>query len=387
MRLFDWAHRVDLASELQEVYLHRFLFTLAVNTVAIFLPLYVYQQAGTAAPVFVFFAAYYGIFIVLVLPIAHLTARIGYKHTSLLSSPFILAFYLLLRTSTSLTTTFVAALIGGIGFITYWMGMNAEMARNSHTGHRAQEAGIFFSMPKLAAIISPIMGGMILAIAGFHTLFGVAALLVTLSYAPFLFSTEHYEGMNVPLRAVFSSRYLHDFATYAFRGMAGLYGKVVWPLYIAVVIGGSLNIGGAGTIMSFGGVIAGIGIGRAVARTSRTTVMLIGGLVTAVTYIASAYALTPTTAFIISFINGVSFLGITIPLYSTVMDRATKADIIEYFAFREVALCTGRVTFLAALFLVFTRLNLHAAFLTGFVILSGAAILAAHLGSHIPEPV
>lgn len=383
MRLFDWTHSVDLRQELHEIYLHRFLFQLAVNTVAIFLPLYVYEQAGSTAPVFVFFAAFYAVFIMLVWPAAKLTARIGYKHASLLSSPFILAFYLVLRSSTSIELTYAAALLGGIGFITYWMGMNSEMARNSHSNHRSREAGIFFSMPKVAAILSPLFGGMILSVFGFEVLFGAATALVAVSYLPFLFSGEHFSGMDAEVRTVFNRRHATDFFTYFFRGITGLYGKVLWPLYVAVVIGGSLNIGGVGSIMSIGGVVAALIIGRIVTADNRGSIMILGGIITAATFIASAFIATPHTAFLISFINGVSFLAIAIPLYSAVMKNATREDIIEYVAFREIALCCGRVTYLLISVAVFTLLPSSTAFLTGFSLLAITAVLSGILAARM----
>ncbi len=385
VRFTEWCdvHRIDLQQEIQEIYLHRFMFQLALGTVTIFLPLYLYDLGFAVPQIFLFFAVYYGTFIVCSWMVAHLTARIGYKHTSFVASPFILGFYLLLRSLDAATpTAYLVAVLGGIGFITYWIGMNAEMARSSHDGHREEETGYFLSMPLIASVLSPFIGGMIIELFTFNVLFLFTVLLIMLSYLPFLLSREHHSGMQVSPGDIFNRDHLTDFLVFAARGANGMGEKVLWPLYLAVVVTGALNIGGAGSIMALGGAVTSIALGKYITADTRSQVLVTGATITAATWIAMAFVTTPLHAFVISFINGLVYFVTTIPLYSEVLERAEQEDIIEYFAFREIALCTGRLIILG----VFAAVFLYApqnTFLLAFITVTAASLAMAVLGRRL----
>ncbi|MFB6147925.1 MAG: MFS transporter [Candidatus Nanohaloarchaea archaeon] len=369
MKFFDFGHRLNLQEEVNEIYLHRFLLTLALGTVTIFLPLYLYDLGMAVQSIFLFYTVYYATFVVTSLPAAFLASRIGYKRTSLASSPFILGFYLVLRSfETAGVWLYPTAALGGLGFIVYWIGMNSEMARNSHDDTREEETGYFFSMPLLATVIAPIFGGLLLSLYGFKLLFLVALGLIAVSYTPFLFSEEHYEGMGVELRKVFGTRNAADFLTYYFVGVISITKKVVWPLYLALIVKGALNIGGAGSIRAFGGAVVSILIGRISTRANRGRILLYGGAAASLTYLAMSAVATPVQAFAVSLVNGMLMITVRIPIYTEAMENAEAADILEYFSFREIGLCSGRITVLLTGFYLFSTFPLEKAFLYAFII-------------------
>lgn len=385
MQLFDWTHHIDLKEEVQEIYLHRFLFKLALATVTIFLPLYLYELGYTIPGILKFFMVYYGLFIVLSWPAAHVAARIGYKHTSFISSPFILGFYLVLRSLDTVSPmVYAAAILGGIGFITYWIGMNSEMARSSHGDRREEETGYFFSMPLIASIISPFLGGLIIATYGFSVLFLFAVLLIMLSYTPFLLSREHSSGMDVSPGAIFNRDHFTDFFVFAARGANGMGKKVLWPLYLAVVVTGALNIGGAGSIMAFGGAIVSVFTGKHVTPDNRGRVLLTGAVLMAASWVVMVFVTTPLQAFAISFANGLVYNITALPLYTEVLEHAEHEDIIEYFAFREIGLCTGRVIILTVFLAVFTVVGTRP-FLVSFLCVTAAALGMGILGNRLTK--
>ncbi|MDY6771097.1 MAG: MFS transporter, partial [Candidatus Nanohaloarchaea archaeon] len=335
MRLFDWAHRIDLRSEIQEIFVHRFLFKLAMGSVAIFLPLYVHQLGYGPEGVFLFFMLYFAVFIAASLPLSYVVARFGYKRSSLLAAPLLLGFYIWLRMmETAGPMVFLAAVLGGLGFNLYWMGMNSEMARNSHAEDRGAETGVFFSMPALAAVIAPFFGGTVIAVYGFEALFLLGATVMGASFVPFIFSDEHFEGGDHALSTVFNREHLSQFLTFFFQGVTSIGKMVLWPLYLALVVGGALNIGGAGSVMALGGAAVSVLIGKEVDGGDRFTVLAVGGLVFGFTWFAMSFITTPVQAFVISFINGMVAYTVRIPIYTEVIEDAEKSDLLEYFAFR-----------------------------------------------------
>jgi MFS family permease len=372
---------VDLRQEIQEVYLHTFLFKLGVKLVSIFIPFYILELGFSLNTVFLFFLIYYGSYLVFSWTNAVICSRLGYKHTMLLSSVPILAFYFLLRNAETAPEIYTLALLGGFSFNLYWTGMHPETASSSHEKDRDEEAGFFFSMPSLASIMAPVIGGLILAVFSFEILFGTTVGLIALSFLPFFLTQEHYTGMDLNLREFISEFDLTDFLTFFFKGVNSMGKKMLWPAYLAVIIGGSLNIGGAGAFRALGGAIMSIAVGQLANNGNRSRIVITGMLIASITYLMMSSVTTPITAFLISLLNGLSYTAASIPIYSRAMDHAEKEDLIEYFALREFALGLGRTVIILATIGIFSYSHGRNQFLISFSLVAASVLLVGYFGS------
>jgi MFS family permease len=384
MRLTDWAQKIDLGREIQEVYVHSLLFKLAKKLIAIFIPLYLLELGYAPTGVILFFLAYYMTYIFLSFPNAKIASRIGYKHSSLLASPIILGFYILLRNmQVSTPELLFVGVVGGVGSNLYWTGMNPEVATSSHSEDREKETGYFFSMPALASIFSPLAGGLILAVFNFQVLLLFTVLLVALSFTPFLFSREHSKGMELDIRSFLEDADFIDFATFTFKGVNSIGKKVVWPLYLALVIESSLSIGGAGSILAIGSAVTSIFIGRIADNDNRGKIITIGTLLAGASYVLMSQVTTPLAAFAISGLNGLSYTAASIPIYSKAMDHSEREDVIEYFAFREISLATGRITTLLLIVFFLTSFETSKALTASFLFIAASVLITGQLGKRM----
>lgn len=373
--------KIDLREEIQEVYLHSFLFKLGVKLVGIFIPFYILDLGFDIQTVFLFFLTYYGAYIFVSWINAFICSKIGYKHTMLLASPFLLLFYLLLRTVETQPELFALAAMGGTASNMYWLGMNPEVGSSSEEESREKDTGFFFSMPSLASIFSPIVGGMILTISGFSTLFLSSAVFVGASFLPFIFSKEHYSGLDVNFKEFLSDYNLKDFSTFYLKGIDSMGKKMLWPAYLALIIGGSLNIGGAGSFRALGAAFTSIFIGEITNSQNKSKIIFTGVLLAASTYLMMSFVTTPFYAFLVSLINGLSFTAASVPIYSTAINHAEKGDLIEYFAVREVALSLGRVSIILLSILAFSMVEGEMRFLITFGFVAASTLVTGLVGS------
>jgi len=383
--LANWMQKVDLSQEIQEVYLHSFLFKLAEALVAIFIPFYIIDNGFSILAVFGFYTVYYTAHLLGSIPFGILATKIGYKHTSLLSSVFILAFYLMIRGADTEILLYLSALVGGTGFTIYWMGMNPEVATSSDDDRTEEETGFFFSMPSLASMLAPFTGGLILLYFGFNTLFLLAALLMFVSFTPFLLSSEHREGMNMDISELFTRDMAYDILTYFAEGSHSVGEKILWPLYLAIVITGSVNIGTAGTLLALGSAITSIFIGKIVNPQNRARVIIIGAFMAAVTLILMAQITAPATAFVISALHGIVYTAVNLPIYSAAIRRSEQKDIMEYFTAREVSLAMGRLTVIgvaAGLYMLYPE----DFFVISFAVVAAGSLLTGYFGGKIRTP-
>lgn len=374
---------IDLRKEIQEVYLHRLLFSLAEGLVAIFIPFYIIQQGFGITNVLIFFLIYYLTHLILPVPFGFISSKIGYKHTSLIASIPILLFYITIRSAETSLMLYTSAFLGGLGFIMYWMGMNPETALSSDEGNEESEVGFFFSLPSLAAILAPATGGTILYFSSFSLLFVAAAVIMLLSFAPFLLSSEHSKGMQTDIGDVFNGEMIFDFLAFYFKGFIYFVERVLWPLFLAIVIESSLDIGMAGTVFALGTATLSIILGQKMQPTNKKKILYASAAVIITIIIAMSFVTTPTTAFLIAGLFGLAFTGISMPVYSSAIKRAQRTDIIEYFAFREIGLSLGRITALALTYIIIIMLDQE--FAIAFTILATATILFSLTAEKILE--
>lgn len=373
---FSLVPRIDLHEEIQQLYLHRFLFKLAESSVAIFLPLYLHDLGYGVGAILLFFALFLGSLSLAAVPAAVLAHRLGYKHTSAVAAPFIVLFYLLMRgLGVDVALLAVYALIAGVSYAIYWTGMDAELVRNAHDGKEGQETGFFYAMSSLAAIIGPAFGGVLIAAFGFELLFLIVVLLFGISFIPLLFSPEHHRGMDQPLDDIVSMENVPDVLTFIVRGITHGGKLVVWPLYLALVIGGSLSIGGAGALMALGNAVASAGVGLLLDEDNWGTLLEVGSALFAVSWVLMAFVATPLHAFMVAFANGLLVYMVRVPVFSQSITNARERDILEYGVMRQSGLGIGRLLIIAVLFAAFQAFPQATAFLVGFAVVAAAAVL------------
>lgn len=377
---------LDLSQEINEIYLHSFLFKLAEGLVSIFIPFYILEMGFSIPTVLFFFMIYYGMNIITPYPLGVLASNIGYKHTSLLSSVFILSFYLVIRAAEAEPLLFFSAFLGGLGFNTYWAGMNPEFAEGSDEKDTEEESGIFFSMPSIASIFAPLIGGVTLYLFSFSVLFFATAGLMLVSFIPFAYSSENKKGMETSFDNFATKDMVVDFFTYFFEGAHSVGERILWPIYLAVIIGGSLNIGGAGSMIALGGAVTSIMVGKHTDPGNRSKVLMTGALLSAITLLLMSQVTTITTALLVSVIHGLTYKMVNLPIFSGAVRRAQqKEDLIEYFVIRQMAFGVGKVLFIALIAGIYL-VGAESLFFYGFTIIAVAIILTGYLGGKISMP-
>lgn len=227
--------------------------------------------------------------------------------------------------------------------------MNPETAMSTHVDKRDSEVGIFYSMPTLASIVSPVVGGLIVAAFSYNVLFIVTGLLVGASFIPLFFSEEHSEGLETNLVSFFSWDYMEDFLTYFFNGAESIGKRLLWPLFLVLIIEGSVDLGLAGGLKSLGAAFTSIAIGRITDDENRPKVIASGVLVSVLMFFALYTVTDPLTATVLSFVFGLGRTAITMSAFEKALENAEREDYLEYFAFRGTALNLGRLSMLGVI--------------------------------------
>lgn len=294
----------------------------------------------------IFFLSYYIADLLVTIPSYHVSSKIGYKKVALLSAPFLVVYYFLLQNFTDPVPLYLATVVGATGKSLYWAGMNAETAISTHEDKRDTEVGIFYSMPSLASIFSPVVGGLIVAAFSYNVLFVVTGILVGVSFLPLFFSQEHSEGLDNDLMSFFNSEHIEDFLTYFFNGAESIGKRLLWPLFLVLIIEGAVDLGVAGGLKSLGAAFTSILIGRITNDDNRPKIIASGVLIATTMFFVLYTVTDPLTATLLSFVFGLGRTAVTMSAFEKALENAEKEDLLEYFAFRGTALNLGRLTML-----------------------------------------
>ncbi len=251
---------VRLKSAVRDLYVATTIQNFALAMVAVFEPVYLFQSGYRLSTICLFYAGVYALY-VLLLPLgAKFSLRYGYEKGMVVGSLLWVALYVCLALSVNNHWLLVVAVaVYALQKIFYWPGFHADFAQYSVDEEQGRELGSISFLQMTAAIIGPAVGGIILATAGFTTLFTVVAMLLLVSNTPFLRRPERFvpEVMRYgELWRQLCSRVNWRWTLSSFGYGEELVALVLWPIAMSIVL--------AQNSVALGGLIAGAALVTAI---------------------------------------------------------------------------------------------------------------------------
>ncbi|MBH41630.1 MAG: hypothetical protein CL685_02870 [Candidatus Magasanikbacteria bacterium] len=360
-----YLHYFFLKTHLRQIYTFVGLHAFAASMVGLFVPLYLHVELGFSLSVVLLFFIIQKIVLSLVTPLAALCAtKIGTKHTVLVSLPgsaiTIGLLYLLRIYSTPL---WLIASISGSSIAFLWFGLHTSFVFSSHKKHRGEEMGKRVGAAMVAGMFAPALGGFIISIFGFGSLFLFYILLLFLSGVVLLHNGDYKPQYTFSLTRFSRSIHWPYAVYYVARGMEISAGSILWPLFIYSILTDYLSLGFVGFLVScISGILFYI-VGKRSDKTKKRTIARLCMPFRLLCWVFRAAVSLPIHVFLASGFAGFVY-GISSPLSSMQYDNADKKNIYDYFIYRELFLGIGKVSVL--LFFLLTQ-NFAGAFLwTGF---------------------
>ena len=322
------------------------LLDFALSAISLFEPIYLYTLHWSLSAICLFYFAVY-IAAFLLLPIgARYAGRIGFQHSILFSSPFLIAYYLALYAIPK-NPAFVAVAIAAYALqkALYWPGFDAEMAASGHDGERGREVSGITSLTSFAAILGPSFGGVLLGALGFSWTFAVIGLLMLLSNIPLLAMPQERAREALPywaaVRRVFTKE--HRGFALALCGFGEEFvALVIWPIFIFVALKGFAATGVLVSISLLLSTLAVLFIGRLSDLQSRHAVLRTGSIFTAFSWFLRPFLLGPVGVLAGDFFYRVSKFLLAVPLVAVVYERAGKGPVLERTALYEMSIFFGK---------------------------------------------
>ena len=350
LRRHFWRHATF--SEVGELYAARLLRMTANSLVSVFVAVFLYKNGYSLAFIAGFYAIYFAFkAIVISVPAALLTAKIGPKHGMLIANlcaiPSLVALPLLPHIGVWALVIFT--IFQGTSITLYGICHLVDFSKVKHDKHAGKEISFMNIMDKIAAGVSPLIGGIIAWLAAPEVTMWLAAGLYMIAAVPLLRTAEPVKlgqkltFVGFPWRETWRSLVANIGV-----GLDTTTTIVVWPLFLTVVVFASsasevyAQIGGLATVTLFVGFIASRMYGVLIDKRRGGELLWYATIANSFTHAIRPFIMTPIAAALTIVINETATTGYYMAFIRGMFDLADRSGHrIAYLLLIEITLNIG----------------------------------------------
>ena len=358
--------------------------SLALGMILIFEPIYLYSYFGKSLSLTVlFFAAIYGFYGILVVYGGKIMARIGLKRSMLFSHFFFFGYFLCLFFIYQAPWLIpLAIILKGVGMIFFWPAFHTDFVRFSERNCQGKKVGkmnIAFSLP---AVISPIIGGIILSTVGYPGLLMTVLVVLFTSSIPMFLSKDvrvvYTDSYQNAWQRIFKKENRKTSLAFSADGIETGINFLLWPLFMFILAIGYTQMGGITTLALGASLIFTLYMGKISDTSERPWFLNIGAILTSIAWIIKYFVVSAFDAFLAQTLYRICRTSASIPFQTFFYEKATLkgAEADEFIIYREILVNLSRsffFMFLAGIFLIIPKVNIAfimaAIFSLGFVFL------------------
>jgi MFS family permease len=329
----------------------------ALSLITIFVPIYLIKLGYSLNQALIFVMVELGTLSFFSPLSAVLAQRFGFKHIILYRMPLFFAYFGGLYALPYLgIPIYLIALCGGIGGSIYWLSLHSLFAKHSDKLHRGTQTGKLMSMPQIASLFGPSIGGVIAVSLGFKALFAIAMMLLAASAVPLFFTGDmkpHVKKFS--FWEIFAKKRRKFILAFAAQGTIKIARTVIWPIFVYFTLKDVASVGFVATTVAVGAILFTLYIGRISDAARNNFLIKTGGVLLASTFFYRIYATSAPRVFVVSFLSGLFSVLIDLPMLKGFYDTANNEDLTEIVILREIGLGIGKVASILILLVVLNK--------------------------------
>lgn len=375
--------------EVSELYASRVMRSMALYMINMFVAIYLYQQGYSL----VFITAFYAISFLFRIPMVYLSARFvarfGPKHGILVANliyiPALFAFPLV--SVFGLPIIIIFGVLQSISMVLFDLSYQVDFSKVKHVEHAGKEIGYMQILERLAASLSPLLGGAVAFLIFPEATMLLSAILFVLASAP-LFRTKEPVKVNqilhfkkFPWRKVWRTLRAETAIGFDIVGS-----NFVWVLFLTVVVfSGSkgndiyLTLGAFASVTVVTSFFSAYSFGKIIDWRHGGDLLKVASIANSLTHVFRAFVSTPAGVVAANVTNEVATTGYSMAYIRGIYDTADDLPgfRIVYLMFVSMMMNLGSLcaalTFLALLLLFSST---AVAFQFFFVITAAMVLLA-----------
>lgn len=346
--------------KIDELYASTAIANFAQQVVMVFEPLFLYFVLGLSlSQVLLFFAGVYACYI-LFLPLGGwLASKYGYAHAILFNIPLqILFWFFLFGSQDNVSFLYIAPVLFALQKALYWPAFHASIARFADHGQLGREFSALKALINIAAILGPILGGLVSQHFGVRMLFVISSAIYTLSFVPLFLEREVFVPKLYKYADTWSlfKRFPKQLFGYWGFGEELIMGTA-WPIFIYLQVGGFAATGKLVTIATLVATGTVLAVGSYIDRWKKQSLMKVSTIAYFFVWIArfglhnswmvKVFIAPFWGVFVVDAVSRTLKDVIFVPLSALAYERAENTHIMPYVVFFEQSLAIGKL--LAAL--------------------------------------
>jgi len=316
------------------------------SLVGIFIPIYLLGLGYSLRQVFAYYLIQNTVIALAFFGAMFLMQKTGIKKIFVLRFPLLLSFLAILYYLPSLRfPVYLLAVIDGCQAAMYWTPLHILFSRFVDKDEIGASTGKLFAIPQLATMVSPLIGGLIVASFGFKALFLISIILFAADLIPLLYMTipriafDFEPGEGMALFKKYKKYFYSEIANNIGEEVEG----IIWPIFVYLSLVSVVSVGLVGTLLAASTSLFTLFIGRLADRKEKVRMIKTGAIfimaVWALRYIFGGAA----AFYILTVSSGMAFVVFSIPYYSLFYSMAKKEKSAVFFAFREIPVNLARL--------------------------------------------
>lgn len=338
--------------------------TIAINAfgdalVTIFVPIYLYELGFQIYTIVFFHFLLFLSFVLFSFIGAKIVGKIGFKHAMLLSTPFVILYYLGLPFLPKYPSLlFILPVIFSIRAVLYNFGYHLHFLKNRSRKNEGKELSLIHALVLLVSVIAPLLGGL-LAEYHFAYLYFLVALIFLLANIPLFFTKDANEKIHFTIKdavtAILAKSERGSLMSFSGYAIESAIDGILWPIYIVLIIGGIEKTGFIVTLSLLLSVLAFYIIGKWTDTYDKFKLLRIGNLFYFFAWVGRIFTSTPLGIFFVDSYKNVTSKVLHIPWGAACYDLAEKDKNGGFFFFyrREVVFNLARILVLPVIFALF----------------------------------
>ncbi len=233
--------------EFNYFYVAVFIMTFGESLINIFVPIYLFSLGFKIYQILFFYFLVSLYFLVFSYIGAKIVSKIGDKHAILLSTPFLILYYMgLIYINSNNLIFLLLPLLLSLRMVLFNYGYHLNFINHSQKTKRGQELATFGIIILLATVFAPYLGS-IIANVNFTIVFIISSILITIGTTPLFFSKDKFEKIDFTsigvFRKIFSKENKGNFISFSGYAIESIIGRTIWPIFLIIIVGTINKVG------------------------------------------------------------------------------------------------------------------------------------------------
>lgn len=313
--------------ELSELYTSQLLRSLAISLIGLFTPVYLYKLGYSLSDIAFFHVGWFLFRPLFDVICAYIIARIGPKHTMLISLLIhVIYLSLLLTISDFRWPLMVVAAVGSSAYSLHLLAVQVNFSKIKHSEHGGKELGYMVAVERIGGVFGPLIGGLLANYYDPRYTIGLAMVALLASAIPLFFTEEAvHTKQKITFRGLpFRSR-KYDFISTIPATLENVVSIIVWPLFIAVFVLGDntfAKLGAIAALSTLSSIVLSRAIGGVIDNRKGRELLKIGVIINALLHFARPFTGSLAMAATVNVANEPITASYRMPLIKGLFDAA-----------------------------------------------------------------